>query len=165
MQIESWWLNELLTHLLYNKVLDGRRNLVRSDTLKQDHLLEGIQLGIPVAWHRLVLGVHRVKDFFELDIEVDEILLDSFEAWNVFVHSIQLLVRLDPFKIVEPLGRIGLLFYLARRTSKEKAPLVHVNLVVSKEYLCAKQEREKQLVALEERATNVVVESEREVLV
>lgn len=83
------------------------------------------------------MGISRVENLLELDVEVDEVLLDSLEDGQSLVHYVQLLVRLHPFEIVEPLSRIRLLVNLTGGTGKEESPLIHVNLVVSKQNLCA----------------------------
>ena len=107
----------------------------------------------------------RVEDFLELDVEVDEVLLDSFEDWKLDVHNMELFVGLHPLEVIKPLSRVGLLVDLTRWACKEEAPLLHVYLVVSEEDLRGKEEREQQLVDFEEGTTNVLVESVREVLV
>lgn len=81
-----------------------------------------------------------VEDLLELLVEVDKVLQDTCEEWNLSVHDVQLLVHLSPFKIIEPVSRVSNWLNLTGGTSEEESPLLWVNLVVTEENLHAKQE-------------------------
>lgn len=127
--------------------------------------MERVELGVPVARHGLLVGVLRVEDLLELDVEVDKVLLDALKGWQVLVHCEQLLVSLYPLEVIQPLCRVGLLVDLTRWSSEEESPLGHVDLVVSEQNLGTEKEGEEELVDFEERSAHVLVECVCEVVV
>jgi hypothetical protein len=52
---EGWRNNVLLTNLLGNEVLDSKWNLILSDSLDDDHLLEVVQFIVPISRNGLIL--------------------------------------------------------------------------------------------------------------
>ena len=88
------------------------------------------------------MSVCCIKDLLELNIEVDEVLFNTFEDGQLSVHNVELLVALLPLEIIKPLSRVRLLIDLARWAGKEESPLTHINLVVAEQDLCTKEERE-----------------------
>ena len=94
--VECWWVNEFLSDLLYNVILDSKSYLVRSDSFEHDHLLEGVKSAVPLSWQRFILGLCGVEDLLELLVELDEVSVDAFEGLQVS-HHIELPVDLSPF--------------------------------------------------------------------
>ena len=48
LEIEDGWLDELLTHVLYNEVLHSKCELVCSERLDDQELLESIEFSVPI---------------------------------------------------------------------------------------------------------------------
>ena len=96
------------------------------------------------------MSIGGVKNLLELNVEVDEVLFDTFKDRNCLVHHVELLVGLGPFEIIKPLGWIGLLIDLTRWSSEVESPFIHVNLLVTKENLGAEEEREEEFVYFKE---------------
>lgn len=97
--------DKLLVEVLADIVLHSHDQFVGSDGLKNDHLLERVDLGVPVTWKWHLLWLRGVKDRLELFLVGNEELVHALECVEL-THGPQALVCLCPLKVVEPLSWI-----------------------------------------------------------
>lgn len=103
------------------------------------------------------MSLNGIEDLLKLLVEVNEVLKDACIRWQSSVHDVELLVDLNPFEVIEPVSWVLHTLDFSTSTSKEESPFGLVNLVVTKQNLCAKQQREQKLMAFEKRSANVLV--------
>jgi len=150
--------------VLNNEVLDSKRDLVSSDSLEQDHLLEGVQILIPLSRHWFIVRLIRIIDLFKLLNVLDEILDNTLEGRKLG-HTKDLFVALSPFKISKERSRVFLNLDLTGRTSQEVSHFISIHSLVTKQDLDTQHEREEKLVLLEKTSANIFVEQVSEEVV
>ena len=97
-KVKYWRFNELLTHPLYDKVLHSVGDFIRTNSFEYNHLLEWVELCIPLAWDWFSLRFFRIEDGLEFLLVLDEELVESFEAIEQG-HRINLLVAFCPLQV------------------------------------------------------------------
>lgn len=90
-------------NLFCHPVLNSKRDLVGSDALQHNHLLENAELFVPLSWQRQVLRSSRVKELLELLVVLKEGFVDSLKGWKL-AHSVDLLVDFSPLKLSKPVS-------------------------------------------------------------
>jgi len=88
------------------------------------------------------MRINSIEDLLELLVEVNEVFQDTCECGQLSIHDVQLLVHLNPLKIIKPVSWVSNWLNFTGGTSEEESPLLAVNLVVAEQNLHAKQERE-----------------------
>jgi len=106
-QIECWWINERLTNLFSNEVLNGKGDLISSNWLQKNHLLEWVKSIIPFTWHLFLMRLVGIKDLLEFLVEFNKVGINTFECFKL-VHAIELLINLIPFDVIKPISWIWL---------------------------------------------------------
>ena len=67
----------MLANFFNDIVLDRVANFIRSNRLEHEHLLERVQLVIPLTWEGLLMSIRRVEYLLELLIEFDKVSLNA----------------------------------------------------------------------------------------
>lgn len=98
-----------------------------------------------------------IEYLFEFLVEFNEVGINANEGWELR-HDIKLLIQLVPFKVIKPICRVGSNINGSTRTSKEESPFIHVNFIVTEQDFSCQKEREEQLILLEERSADVLVQ-------
>lgn len=119
---------------------------------------------MPFTRHFLSMSIWSIINLFELFVELNEVAFDSLEDFKL-VNGVQLLIELRPLNVIEPVGWIWLDINLTTWTSQKESPFYQVNLVVSEENLHTEHEGEQELVSLEQRSTDVLVERKCEIVI
>jgi hypothetical protein len=65
--------------MLTDEVLSSKGDLINSERLEEDHLLEGIKLGVPLSRKGFVFRLLRVEDSSEKAFISDKVLIKSLE--------------------------------------------------------------------------------------
>jgi hypothetical protein len=120
----------LLTNLLSNEVLDGGSQLVLSNRLEENHLLEAVQFLFPLTWHLFGVGIGRIKDLLEFLMVLDKVAINTPECWQLG-HGVQLFVDLSPLDFIQPVSWVWFLLNLSTWTGQEELPLIQVNGVAT----------------------------------
>mmetsp|Transcript_6911 Transcript_6911/g.16610 ORF Transcript_6911/g.16610 Transcript_6911/m.16610 type:complete len:820 (-) Transcript_6911:3765-6224(-) len=159
-EVERRRLNVLLARLLNYEVLHGVHHLVLAERADHAHALQRGEV-VERLGEAGRLRLERVEDLLPLGHRLGELgrkLLEALDADHGADRGPD--ARGDPLGVgVLELDRVG------RHARDEVAPLLRVDLARALHDLDREEEREEQLVLLEERAADVVVHREREVLV
>lgn len=93
--------------MLDDEVLDSKSDLVGSDGLEYDHLLEGVESAIPVTRKGSVLRLNCIEELLELLVFFDEVLIKALERLIKVGGVVDLRVRISPLKITEPISGVS----------------------------------------------------------
>ncbi len=115
--------------MLNDEVLHCESDLVRSERLYHNQLLESVQFGVPFTWERLILRLSRVKDLLELQVIGNKVCVNVFKGRQDLRHSDKLLGSLSPSEIIKPLSGVLLDLDLSRWTSQEESQLLRIHLI------------------------------------
>ena len=155
---------ELLPHNIRNPLLNGRDDLVRPDALQQNNFLKLIKLRVERRGHFLVLWRLRVENGFKVIRFLQKLQIRPVEHFEP-AEPENLPVKVRPGVFADPGGGVWLNLDFPRGPGQKVPPFDFVYQVVGLEDLNREHQAEKQLVLLEERPADVLVERVGQIVV
>ena len=161
LKVERRRLDEPPAQLCRHEILHREHESIRADASSDEKFLERVQLAVERRVQRVTMCVRGLK--------VRPVMFDVLRE-RLFETLVRGQARhvddLDPHLLGDPLGRgVGLRDVRVRRPREEETPLPRVDVAALLRDGDGEEQREHQLVRLEERAADVVVERVGEILV
>ena len=163
-QVEGRRDDILFAHFLHNEVLDGRDELIRTETLERQEPLETVEFRLVRLGPLLFVSRVGVIDMTIFVRVLHEMVFETLVVGQCG-ESCKVEVNVVPGGLSNPGRGVLLHAQVARGTHEEVSPLSRVNFATGLEDLDGQQEGKEKFMLLEQGATNVFIEGIGEIVV